>query len=347
MSTALKRSALVLAAVAAPVIYVAATPFADGMTYEFVMKSTGKSTGNKEQVTMRGRGTYSGDDAKLEILEASASAGGKDTYGGKGAYFIVKNGGQVMYMVDPNQKQYMKWDMQAMLAGMSKVVNAVGGFVKMQISDPKVDVQDLGAGETVQGYPTRHYRMIQNFTMSASVLGHKSTTRSESTVDYYFSPTLRIANPFVANSQQMAAMSQFDMFNNSDYKTQMSAAMAKMPKNGVPLKMVSTTVSTDDKGKQETSTSVMEMINFKATNVPSSAFEIPSGYTEIQMPNLNAAMSANGGAAANGQGSDKPGYNADSVAKAAKDGAKEGVDQAVKEGTKQAVTKKLKGIFKH
>jgi hypothetical protein len=129
----------------------------------------------------------------------------------------------------------------------------------------------------------------------------------------------------------------------------MAAAQAKLPKNGVPLKMVTTTTTTDEKGKAETSTAVMEMVNFKAANIPASAFEIPSGYTEIQMPSLNAAMSANGGAnGANGAtAQNQPGYNADSVAKAAKSGAKEAVDATVKDETKKAVTKKLKGIFKH
>ena len=345
MSTALTRSARFIMAAAVPIVFVAAkpVPFTDGMTYEFIMKGTSKATGNKEQVTMRGRGTYAGNDAKIEILEAASSAGGKDTYGGQGSYFIVKNGGEVMYMVSPKDKQYMKWDMAAMLAGMSKVVNAVGGFVKMQVSDVHIDAHDLGAGETVQGYPTRHYRMTQNYTMSASVFGHKSVTKTSSTVDYYFAPGLKIANPFVANSQQMAAMSQFDMFNNSDFKTQMAAATAALPKGGVPLKMVTTNVNTDDKGKQETSTTTMEMINFTKTNVPASTFEMPAGYTEVQMPSLNMPASANTGANAD---PNKPGYNSDSVAAAAKQGVKEGVDQSVKEGTKDAVSKKLKGIFK-
>jgi hypothetical protein len=123
----------------------------------------------------------------------------------------------------------------------------------------------------------------------------------------------------------------------------MKAANAKMPKNGVPLKPVTTTVSTDEKGKQETSTTTMEMVNFKPSNVPASAFAIPSDYKMIEMPDLNAAMAAN----ANGKGDpNSPGFNADSVGAAAKEGAKEGIKEGVKAGTKQAVTKKIRGIFK-
>jgi hypothetical protein len=339
MKTKFPRSMRFIAAMALPLAFGAALPLTDGMTYEFVMKSQSTRTGNKETVQMRGRGTYAGDQAKIEILDASATTGGSEAFGGKGAYFIVKGGGQEMLLVDPNQKQYMKWDLGSMMAGMSKVVNAAGGFMKMQMSDVHIDAQDLGAGETVEGYPTHHVRMTQNYTMSVSVLGRSKKTQNLSTTDYYFAPSLKIANPFVSNSQQMAMMSQLDVFNNPDYMSQMKAANAKIPKTGVPLKTVTTVVATDDKGKAETTVTTMEMVNFHASNIPASAFAIPSDYKMVEMPNMNvpAGSSAQSG----------PALNADSVAAAAKAGAAEGTKQAVKDGAKDATVKKLKGIFKH
>jgi hypothetical protein len=342
MKTKFPRSARFIAAIALPLAFVAATPLADGMTYEFVMKSQSTRTGNKEAVQMRGRGTYAGDQAKIEIIDASSTTGGADAFGGKGAYFIVKGGGQEMLMVDPNQKQYMKWDIANMFAGMSKVVNAVGGVVKMQMSDVHIDAQDLGAGGTIEGYPTRHIRMTQNYTVSVSVFGRSKKSQNQSTTDYYFAPSLKIANPFVSNSQQMAMLSQMDMFNNSDYVSQMKAANAKIPKTGVPLKTVTTVVSTDDKGKAETTVTTMEMVNFKASNIPASAFAIPTDYKMVEMPSMN--MPANGSSSANASG---PVLNADSIAAAAKAGAAEGTKQAVKDGAKDATVKKLRGIFKH
>jgi hypothetical protein len=343
MRMSISRAARFAAVAALPIAFMAAKPVADGMSYEFVMKTTGKATGNKEQITMRGTGVYAGDNARIEILEASASAGGEEIFGGKGSYFVVKGGGQEMFLVSPKDKTYMKWDMASMFAGMSKVVNAVGGLVKMQMSDIKIDAQDMGAGPTIHGYPTKHIRMIQNYTMSASVFGRKSNTRTETTTDIYIAPTLRIPNPFVSNSEQMAMMSQLDMFNNPDYKNQMAAANAKMPKSGVPLRTETKTVSTDDKGKAETTTSVMEMINFKSGNIPASTFVIPTEYTMVEMPNLDASLAGNADGktkTANG-----PVLNADSVANAAKQGAADGVKESVKAGAKDAATKKIKGIF--
>jgi hypothetical protein len=332
MSPALARPARLIAAAAIPLLFVAAQPVADGMTYEFVMKTTSKQTKGKESVTMRGRGTYAGDDAKIEIVEASASSGGEEAFGGKGTYFIVKDAGKEMFLVNPKEKTVMKWDIANMFAGMSKLVNAVGGLVKMQMSDIKIDAKDMGAGPTVQGYPTRHIRMVQNYTVTASVFGRKSANKSESTTDYYFVPTLRIANPFVSNSQQMAMLSQLDMFNNPDYKNQLAAANAKMPKTGVPIRTVTVAVSIDDKGKADSTTSTMEMLNFKASNVPASEFAIPANFTTVEMPDFSNMPST-----ASGEGVDsaKAGPNA-------KDAAKEGA----KAGAKEAAKAKLRGIFK-
>ena len=340
-----RRPARFIAAAAAPFVFAAALPVTDGMSYEFVVKSTSKQTGNKETVTMRGRGVYAGDDAKLEILDATA-AGGTEVFGSKGSYFIVKNGGQEMLLVDPSQKQYMKWDIANMFAAMGKMMNAVGGLVKMQISDIKIDAQDLGAGESLQGYPTRHIRMVQSYTVSASMFGKKSTSRSEMTTDYYFAPSLKIANPFVSNSQQMAMLAQFDMFRNPDYQSQYAAAKAKLPKNGVPLKTVTTTVTTDEKGKAETSTTITEIANFKASNIPASEFAIPSDYKKIEMPDLSASTAANGDGSAE---SKSAGFTADSLGAAAKEGAREGAKAEARDAGKDAATgaaKKLKGIFK-
>lgn len=333
-----------LAIVAAlPVLLAAkplAAPIAGGTTYDFVVRS--QMGGNKESVMMRGRGTFAGNDGRIEIVEAS-SASGSEVFGAKGSYFLVLEGGKKMLLVDPTKKQYMAWDMASMLGAMSKMVNALGGLVKMEISDIKIDAQNLGAGETIQGYPTAHYRMVENYTVSAKIFGRSSKNRSETTTDYYFAPALKnLANPFVQSGRAMAQ--SFDMFNNPEYKSQMSAAQAKM-QYGVPVKTVIKTVSTDEKGKQTVSLVTSEMVNFKNIDVPKSTFAIPEGYAMVEMPKLNANMAA-GETDKDGKTVSGPVLNADSIANAAKQGAAEGVKDAAKEAAKEGAAKKLKGIFK-
>jgi hypothetical protein len=318
-----------------------AAPLAGGTTYEFIVRSQSDRTGNKESVMMRGKGTFAGSDGRIDILEAGPQ-GNSDTFGGKGSYFLMLDGGKKMMLVDPANKQYMEWNMANMLAGMSKMMNAMGGLMKMEISDIKIEAHNVGAGETLQGYKTVHYQMVQNYTVNLKIFGHSSKSRSETTTDYYFAPALRgLANPFVSNSQAWAQ--SFDMFNNPDYKSQMAAAQSRI-EYGVPLKSVVKTVTTDDKGKQQTSVTTSEMVNFHNTDVPRSTFAIPAGFKQIEMPKLDANMAA-GGAAGAKDGSSAatgPDINADSIAAAAKTRAAD----AAKEAAKQAAKNKFRGIFK-
>jgi hypothetical protein len=329
-----------LAVVAAlPVLLAArplAAPMAGGTTYEFVVRS---QTGDKaESVMMRGRGTFAGENGRIDILETGAQ-GNSEMFGAKGSYFLVLDGGKKMLLVDPTKKQYMQWDMASMLAGMSKMINAVGGLVKMEMSDIKIDAQSLGAGETIQGYPTVHYRLVENYTISAKVFGRSSKSRSETTTDYFFAPTLKnLSNPFVQSGRAMAQ--SFDMFNNPDYKSQMSAARAKI-QFGVPLKSVVKTVSTDEKGKQTVSMVTSEMVNFKNIDVPKSTFAIPDGYAMVEMPKLDANMAA-GKTDKEGKTVDAAEINADSASAAAKNAAAE----AAKAAAKEAAKSKIRGIFK-
>jgi hypothetical protein len=344
-----RPSRLALIAVA-PLLLAArplSAPMAGGTTYEFIVHSQSDRTGNKESVMMRGKGTFAGSDGRIDILEAGPQ-GNTGMYGGKGSYFLMLDGGKKMMLVDPANKQYMEWDMASMLAGISRTMNAVSGLVKMDMSDIKIESHNLGAGETLQGYKTVHYQMVQNYTVTVKVFGRGSKSRSESTTDYYFAPALRgLANPFVANSQAWAQ--SFDMFNNPDFKSQMAAAQSKI-EYGVPVKTVVKTVRTDDKGKQETSVVTSEMVNFHNTDVPASTFHIPAGYTQVQMPKMDASMAAGG--SANGKGANAtsatvPDINADSIAAAAKDSAKNAAAEAAKEAAKSAAKNKLRGIFKH
>ena len=332
-----------LAAVAALPILLAAKPLspalAGGTTYEFIVHGQTAQSGGTDKVMMRGRGTFAGSDGRIDILETASPAG---TFGSAGSYFLVREGGKKMLMVDPANKQYMEWDMANMLAGMSKMVNALGGMMKFEMSDIKIDSHNLGAGETLQGYKTVHYQMVENYTMNVKIFGRSSKTRTETTADYFFAPSLDgLANPFMSNSRAMAQ--SFDMFNNPDYKTQMAAAMSKI-QFGVPLKMVVNTVSTDDKGKQQTSIMTSEMVNFKNTDIPRSTFAIPEGYTMITMPTVGANLAAGGSVDA--KGAKAPDINADSIAKAAKEGTKDAVKDAAKDAAKEAAKNKLRGIFK-
>jgi hypothetical protein len=334
-----------LAAVAALPLLLAAkplSPVSGGTTYEFIVRARTAQGGDKESVMMRGRGTFAGSDGRIDILE-SGSPGGSEVFGSKGSYFLVREAGKKMVIVDPAKKQYMEWDIANMLAGLSKMMNAMGGMMKFEMSDIKIESRNLGGGEKIEGYPTVHYQLVENYTMNVKMFGRSSTSRTETTTDFYFAPSLKgLTNPFVSNGRAMAQ--SFDMFNNPDYKAQMAAAQARI-EHSVPLKTVVRTVSTDDKGKQKVTVVTSEMVNFRNIDVPKSTFAIPEDYKLIEMPKMDANVAAGDSAGPKGEVA-MPDVNADSIANAAKDSAKEAAKNAAKDAAKNAAGKKLRGIFK-
>lgn len=337
----IRRGAWPVAMVALPVALFATPALEAGFTYDFrVSSASTQGDQTKELTVMAGRGQVAGDKARVDLSEAK---NGGPMFTGKGGYVMVKDGGATMYMVDPAEKQYYSFNMEQMFAGLGSTLKMMGGMVKMTMTDVKIDVQDLGAGERIQGYPTRHVRQTQSHTISVSVLGRKSSTTSADTTEMWIAPELKhVGNPFLQMGGAAAGMD----FGNPDYKKQSLAAQAKIPA-GFPLRSVSRSHSTDEKGKTSVVVSTMEVTNFRKGDVPASVFAIPGDYTEVPMPfaelaalgdSVDAARAREGGA--NGATADKasPGKTGDEL--------KEAVKEAGKEGVKEEAKKKIRGLFK-
>jgi hypothetical protein len=319
-------------AAALPVIVAAKFPTDPGTTYEFTVRSQTSQTGNRESVVMKGKGTFSGENAKIEILDAP-SGGDEGLFGARGSYFLALDGGKKMLLVDPSKKTYMEWDLQSMLSGMTQMMGALGGMMRMEMKDVSIQAQEMGSGGTVNGHATNHVRITETYTISARVLGRSSTSKVETTTDYYVAPSLKVANPFMQSTQAFGAMG--DMFNNPDYQRQAQAAYAKV--KGVPVKTVTRSVTTQADGKQEISLTTAEMSGFQTVNVAASTFAVPTGFQAIEMPKFDMPATAGAGAEADAQGGP-------SIGEAAREGAAEGAREATKEAAKDAVKGAIGGL---
>lgn len=338
----IRRGVWPVAMMALPLALFATPALETGFTYDFrVSSSSTQGDQTKELSVMAGRGQVAGDKARIDLSEAK---NGGPMFTGKGGYVMVKDGGTTMYMVDPGEKQYYSFNMEQMFAGIGSTLKMMGGMVKMTMTDVKIDVQDLGAGERIQGYSTRHVRQTQSHTISVSVLGRKSSTTSVDTTEMWIATDLKhVGNPFLGMGAAAAGVD----FGNPDFKKQALAAQAKIPA-GLPLKSVSRNHSTDEKGKTSMIVSTMEVTNFKKGDIPASTFAIPGDYKEVPMPfaelaamgdSVEAARARDKGAAANGAAdkasSEKTG-----------DELKDAVKEAGKQGVKEEAAKKLRGLFK-
>jgi uncharacterized protein DUF4412 len=300
---------------------------AQGLTYEMkmTMQRTGSADAADSPPVMAGRGQYSGGNSRMDMDESMMPLG----IMGRGTYVIVRSGAHTELIVDPAKRQYFEINIDSMASFASNAQGALGGLVKMTTSDVTVDMQPLGPGETIQGYATKKYRLTSSATTTVSVLGRTRRSANTTTSDIWVAPQLTgLFNPAPGAGGQMGG--------NSEGAQKYAAAYAKLGK-GVPIKTVSQSREAGDKASPATMTMTMtmELLNIKQGHIDPSVFEVPAGYTKIDVTPIMSALAGKG---ANGG---LLGQMGDS----AKEGAKEGAVQEVKSQAKDKAKGVLRGIF--
>ncbi len=303
-----------------------------GLTYDMKMTvqgAEGGRGGTDARTMMAGHGQFSNGSSRMD-MDQSMMAGGMM---GKGTYVIVKSGSRTEWMVDPDKRQYIEINIDSMAKFAADAQKSLGGMVKMETSDVTADVQPLGPGETIQGYATMKYRLTYGSTSTVSMLGRTKRTTNMTTSDMWVAPQLAgLFNPAAGAASHAAG--------NSASAQKLAAAYAKIGK-GVPIKTVSQTQTTGDRASSMTST--MELLNIKRGRVDPSVFEIPEGYTKVDlMAGLSGAMGALGGK--NGRGVPS-GNILGQMSDSAKQGAKEGATEEAKDQAKETAKGVLRGIF--
>ncbi len=244
-------------------LMLAAVPTFAGVYYTAKTTAEGGRGAAMQDITVQA--WVAGGNAKVEFEQSG------NPMMGKGMYMVTKDGGQTLYMVNPEEKSYYKWDMDSLM-GMA------GGMMKMMkltYTDAKVEKISEEPDGLVAGVPTVHYKFRTSYTMSMSMMMMHKTTRVVKLEDIWAAPKLVEAGlgiwlrktPPKTNNEQLDAL--------------LKAEMGKVV--GFPLKTVTVETSTDEKGKSETTTTTMEVTELRTQVVPDSTFAIPAGYKETSM----------------------------------------------------------------
>jgi hypothetical protein len=211
------------------------------------------------------KGWASGDKAKVEFEESG------NRMMAKGFYMITKDSGKAVFMVNPKDRTYSRWDLDQMM-GMA------GGAMKMMnmtISDPQVEKLGEDSGGLVVGLPTTHYRFRTSYTMAMNFMGMHRVTKIVEEQEIW--ATTKLAEAALGIWLRKAP----PKFGDEGFDKLVKAEMGKI--QGFPLKRKSVRTSTDDKGKTEVTTTLMEVTDLQMVPVPDATFEIPSDYKETSM----------------------------------------------------------------
>lgn len=212
-----------------------------------------------------------GEKARIDFLE------GQMPGPNEGGYLLTRDAGKTFYMVSPKDKTYTKWDMEAMMG----MAGAMGNFMKMQISDPKVEKLLDEPGQPILGYPTRHYKFRTSYRMSMTVMGFKNETTIAKEDETWASPKLDIAT-------LGAWFSKAPRTRNAELDKLIEAEKSKM--TGLPLKMLSVQTSTDGNGKTTTTSTSMAVTDI--SSVADVDAEIPADYKEVSLFEAGAGEAA-------------------------------------------------------
>lgn len=346
-SRSARRWPVMLGSAAAIALLAAAVPVASGYQYTFRMASrTTDDKGTvKEDTPMLATVQVAGAKARIDFQEA-----GREQQGGmfsKGTYMIADRGARMVILVDPKEKSYAEMPVDAIGQAMGSMIGGMGKMLKIKVSNAKFSTQDLGAGESVGGFATRHYRVVHDYDMDVQVAWMKSNTSNHTEADYWVNPEISaLPNPIF---EMFASVGSALVASDAEFVRDVKVAMDKMFK-GVPVKAITRTTSIDKKGKKTESVSTMEMLNITRANVPDAVFAIPAGYTKAEPPKDEMAAGAPGGVPDYTVPSTAPdsAQGADSAAAqpSVKDAAKDAAKEVGKEAAKEAAKKKLRGMFK-
>lgn len=266
-------------------------------------------------------------------------------------YMLLDADKSSMAMVNPEDKTAITMDAADLGMGMG----AVGSFIKMDVTDPKVSVEALGAGERMLGRATQKYRVTRSYRMQMQVFGKKLSSQHESVTDLWVSTDLPMDKSWEAWTDRFArGASRL----GGDAARKLVDAERDYPK-GIALKSIVDATETDDKGKVTKSRTVMEMTELKRSNLDAALFDIPADYKVTDMKEVVAetgkAMEQAKKDCEKEHGKNSPScdpsqLNVDSLVAAARQGAmeglKEGVREAAKESAKDAVKRGILGKLK-
>jgi hypothetical protein len=343
--TIARRAGIALAVAGSMLTLAAAAPRAFSPGYTYRMRISGQVTEpdgkTRDYVVMSGRAMVTSKSGRLDIEEASKERG---AMGEKGGYFLYD--ATSMMMVSPKDKQIIKFNFDDLEKGMSAFAGNTPGM-RITISDVAVNFEKLGPGEPLLGLATTKYRITQDYKIAMKVAFMNRNSTEHIVQDFWMTePQRGFANPFA----RMGGMRPGGGGAFAELMSKTAEANAKMGK-GIPVKTLTTTTSTNDKGERTTNVATMELTELKAGDVDDALFVPPADYQVMDMGEQMKAMAEQSKAAHAAQ-ADQPGHP--DAAPAAqpdsspsmKEAAKKTAEQAAKDAAAQGVKKGLGGLFR-
>lgn len=268
-----------LALTFAPFAYAHAQDAGKNLALDF--RTTVIVQGRPDTGVITGHAVGTADKMRVDVkMQGSGSQPGMLSSQGEVSMIVTDSGKTITYL-DSKNSQFLRVRPTEMVAQAQQM-----GGMKMDFSDTEAKVDNLGAGPTILGHPTAHYRVATGMTMKISAMGQEQTVKIGSTTDTYYATDIKgDLNPF-------ASVSGGDMANmfgttNKDFATKLKAVQARLPK-GTPLRAVSSSTLVSQ-GQTKITNSQAEVTAIQWVPADPKAFEVPSTYTAAPLPGMGGS----------------------------------------------------------
>ena len=270
------RLASASALVFAPITFAHAQDAGKNLALDF--RNTIVVTGMPDTSVLTGHAVGTADKMRVDVrMQGAGPAMGMLANQGEVSMIVTDSGKTITYL-DSKKNQYLKVRPTEMIAQAQQM-----GGMKMDFSDTEAKVDNLGAGPSILGHPTSHYRVATGMTMKISAMGQEQTVKISSTTDTYYATDIKgDLNPFASlNGGDMA-----NMFGttNKEFADKMKAAQAKLPK-GTPLRAVSSS-SLTSQGQTRVTNSQAEVTSVQWVPYDPKTYEVPATYTAAPLPTM-------------------------------------------------------------
>lgn len=246
-------------------------------------RTTSSVQGTPDTGVITGHAVGTADKMRLDVTMKGPGAQVSPLAADTSVSILVTDSGKTITYIDSKKNQFLRVRPAEMIAQAQQ-----NGAMKMDFSGTEAKVDSLGAGPTILGHPTSHYRVATGMTMTISAMGQQQTVKIASTTDTYYATDIKSdLNPF-------ATISGGDMANmfgttNKEFAIKMKAVQQKLPK-GTPLRALNSATMVAQ-GLTRVTNNAAEVTGLRWVDTDPKLFEVPATYTAAQLPGMGGSSS--------------------------------------------------------
>lgn len=199
---------------------------------------------------------------------------------GNDTYILLSDNGRTVVFVKPASREYTVVDDTTFERIVGRALRMVTnlGVVNIQLRDVRIVPERLGVGESIDGRPTRHYRLTQEyraFVGAFGIVGDEPVHQLVVTDYWVAARPLLLRNPLI----ELLASVETALAQRSESFVRRSAAARDSLFRGTPLRVV-VTASSNEHGEPKERR--LELSGLQTGTFDPAIWRIPDGYTRRQ-----------------------------------------------------------------